>query len=304
MSTALVAGQRALGKKAPISLFTAARNSGVRRLVTKGLRWAVAKAVGVLSPARKIKVDETTYFICRTDDYISREFVRKGGYHKERLASAIRLLEAHRNDSRGAVLNLGAHVGTTLIPMLQTGFFREGLAVEPAPKNAVLLKKNLETNGLSHHTRIARVAIGERLGKSVLHLSRTNSGNHTLCANKLVWNPFRPKVKVGLTTVDRLLADWGLEPKDVSLVAMDIQGYEEQAISGGRSLFSLSPALILEMDHHYLDGQPRLHSLCQSLESHYQSFYDLDDTSLTRHSISNLETYSGTFSDYRDILFL
>ena len=82
---------------------------------------------------RRIKLSDATYYISRMDDYISRELKRTGGYHRERLDHGLRLLrEKHRLQPDGVLLNLGAHVGTVLIPALQSGVFQKGLAVEPA----------------------------------------------------------------------------------------------------------------------------------------------------------------------------
>ena len=93
-------------------------------LGVKALRWSIAKTLSLLSPVRKIKLSDATYYISRTDDYISRELKRKGGYHRERLDHGLRLLrERHRLDLDGVLLNLGAHVGTVLIPALQSRVF-------------------------------------------------------------------------------------------------------------------------------------------------------------------------------------
>ena len=59
------------------------------RLSAKALRWAVARLASYWSPERRISVDGAVYFISRTDDYISCELVRGGGYHTKRLERAI-----------------------------------------------------------------------------------------------------------------------------------------------------------------------------------------------------------------------
>ena len=274
-------------------------------VATKALRWAAVNTISVFSPAQKIVVGDTTYYISRTDDYISRELQQDEGYHSKRLSNAIQLLRQRSSfQPGGVILNLGAHVGTTLIPAFQSGLFRQGLGVEPAPENAKLLEKNLAVNGLADRIKIAHLAIGEEVGQGVLYLSRTNSGNHTFLEDRLVWDPFRPKVTVQVTTLDRLLNDFEVAPNDVSAVIMDIQGFEHQAFAGGHSLFSQSPPLIMEMDHNFIETQEKLRTLCQDVGQHYERFHDLDDPQLTSRPIDSLEQYFGAFSGYRDMFLV
>ena len=256
-------------------------------------------------PPSEIRTESATFFISRADDYVSRELRDAGGYHGERLDNALRLTRAHRGVSpHGVLLNLGAHVGTVLIPALQTACFREALAIEPAPENQSLLAHNLVANQLYDRVRIVPVAVGDSVRQAELYLSRTNSGNHTLLENKLVCNIMRPHVAVQVTTVDQLLTDFGVRPEEVGFVVMDVQGFERQAIVGGASVFSLSPPMMMEMDHHFIENQQELESLCRSLANHYEKFFDLDDTTLVPRPVSTLEDYFHTFPGYRDMLFL
>src|SRR4029453_8396239 len=51
-------------------------------------------------------------------------------------------------------VDIGAHIGTHMIYALRTGRFARVIAFEPEPRNAALLAKNLEANGLSHAAMI------------------------------------------------------------------------------------------------------------------------------------------------------
>ncbi len=107
-----------------------------------------------------------------------------------------------------------------------------------------------------------------------------------------------------MTTIDQLLKVHTVEPQDVSFVVMDIQGFEYPAIMGGASLFSLSPPLMIEMDHHYLGGPEGRNVLCKSLEEYYELFFDLDDVTFPARPTSSLNDYVANFSGYRDLLLL
>ena len=273
-------------------------------VLAKSVRWSVASAISLLSPMRRIVLDDVVYFIPRTDDYIARQLVRHGSYHQDRLEDALRLLQIHGNASPGLLLNLGAHVGTALIPLLQTGRFPAALAVEPAPQNAACLLRNLATNGLSQLATVAEVAIGDRTGEALLHLSRTNTANHTLCEGKLAWHPHRPTVLVNIMTIDALLQEQGIRPPEVRLVVMDLQGYEGLAIAGGETLFKHAPPLMMEIDRHFLDSRDKVRLLRRNVARFYQTFFDLDDVTLTPRDISQLEAYCDTYTGYRDFFLV
>jgi FkbM family methyltransferase len=120
------------------------------------------------------------------------------------------------------VVDVGANQGIfTLLFSRLVG--REGrvVALEPQPALFAALDRNCRLNGADHVTRL-QVAAGETHAQGVLHCSRFNSGD-----NRLSDSLKGPSLSVDIVVLDDLLPT-----ESVSLVKIDVQGYELRVVKG------------------------------------------------------------------------
>src|SRR5262249_58267278 len=103
----------------------------------------------------------------------------EGGWQRGEIDTAVEVLSAAQRLPANAVfVDVGAHIGTHTIYALRTGRFARAIAFEPAPRNADLLVRNLEANGLSQAAVVVPQAAGAAPGAAVLHLHPRNTGAH------------------------------------------------------------------------------------------------------------------------------
>ncbi len=149
---------------------------------------------------------------------------------------------------RLTLVDAGANLGMISIAMLLRGHFRSAIAFEPAPEPFRLLAANTVRNGLGQRIRIARLALSSAAGEADLGLSADNSGDSRL--EKGVPEPGwyreerRPRVRVATAPLDAWLTEAGVDPGEIGLLWLDVQGHEAHVLSGARSLLGRVPVVM------------------------------------------------------------
>lgn len=134
--------------------------------------------------------------------------------------------------------DVGAHIGYySLILSRLVGKRGKVYAFEPDPINFQILKKNKFLNKLNN-LKIVRIAISDKIGKTRLFLSKTNTGDHRIYNN----NTKRDFITVKATTLDNYLNSFD---KRVDLIKMDIQGAEMVALKGMINCIEKNPDIML-----------------------------------------------------------
>lgn len=132
----------------------------------------------------------------------------------------------------GCVLEIGANIGTHTLYLALSGRFDTIVAIEPDPRNLALLRRNLAANGFDGIARVMTCAAGEEEGELTLHRIDGNYGNSSF----LHARPTGDGVIVPVRPVDAILRDAEVDQSEVSLVWMDIEGFEPQACRSMRPL--------------------------------------------------------------------
>ncbi|MES2963771.1 MAG: FkbM family methyltransferase [Bdellovibrionota bacterium] len=147
-------------------------------------------------------------------------------------------------------IDAGANIGWhTVIGAKLVGPKGRVLAFEPEPKNASLLRRNVEHNSLTN-VEVIEEALTSKPGTLMLHLSEGNFGDHILALEQRTG---RATTEVKCTTIDEALAKRGVHAKQLALVKFDIQGSEVDALKGMRMTLSQHrPPLILEYSPKHL----------------------------------------------------
>lgn len=134
------------------------------------------------------------------------------------------------------VVDIGAHIGYfTLLAARLVGSGGRVFALEPDPRNYVLLTQNISRNGGINVTPVPK-AVSNRCGETSFFMADDS------CLSSL-WNrpQSRRQVEVDTTTLDGFIKDSGVA--QIDLVRMDTEGAEMAILQGMTGIIASTPAL-------------------------------------------------------------
>ncbi|MGZ8579870.1 MAG: FkbM family methyltransferase [Actinomycetota bacterium] len=257
-------------------------------------------------------------FAVRTDDReIGRHTFVHGAYDLPIMRRAIDVIAASRNVpiSRALegsiVLDIGANIGTSIVPLIRLFGADGGVAVEPAPANLEMLELTLALNGLTQEVTIVPMAVSDRPGTAPLLLSVSNFGDHQLAVQgrSTVHGRSDHELEVPVTTVDALAEQGLFDPHRVGLMWIDVQGLEGHVLAGASRLLVDRVPLVTEFwpsQLRQVDGLARFVSI---VERHYSIAVDLraEAKAATRSLAATLEAVIDRHDGddaFTDVLFL
>ena len=135
-------------------------------------------------------------------------------------------------------IDVGAHIGwyTTLAARC-VGDDGLVIACEPYPPNVATLKDNLLLNG-TKNVRLVEMALGS--GNGVLSLSYDSDSGATTA---LDWGPSK-RIEIPMTTLDEVAA----EVMAVTLLKMDVEGWEAQILRGASATLERTKHVLIEIN--------------------------------------------------------
>jgi len=141
--------------------------------------------------------------------------------------------------------DIGAHVGLYAISVAKRGAYVT--AVEPNPRSAELLRRNIEENGVAHRVTVVEKALWSRSGQRIaLHMPEGNDG----ASSAMVRYPVARIVGVETISLRDLLRD---VPLSVFVAAkIDVEGAEFRALPATPSKV-LGRIDYLAIEYHPLD---------------------------------------------------
>jgi FkbM family methyltransferase len=178
-------------------------------------------------------------------------------------------------DRGGVFVDVGANIGTTIVPALLDHGFARGLAVEAAPANVELLRCNLLLNGLSGRVLVAPVAASEAAGVVQLGLNPQNWGDNRARPGGVVGDKDWPSVEVRCATLDSLAADDALEGVRPGMLWIDAQGHEGHIAAGATTTLSTGVPFVLELWPPMLEKTGGWELLENALTENYTHILDL-----------------------------
>mgnify|MGYP001603133105 CR=1 FL=1 len=160
----------------------------------------------------------------KTDNHFNRQ---KDRYQFHTLLAALAFVPEKK-----IAIDIGGHIGLYSAALLDS--FKRVVAFEPSPINARCFKKN------APNAKLYEVALGAVAGKTELHIAADNTGN-----NSIVESFGEEKVSIKVETLD------SFEFSNISLIKIDVQGYEEQVLIGAKKTISINkPIIIIELITH------------------------------------------------------
>lgn len=150
------------------------------------------------------------------------------------------------------IIDVGANIGTIIIPAICRNLFESGTAIEAHPNNIRLLRTNIALNDVINAITVHSTAIGDVSNKTIcLHEVDCDSSTHSIS---------NQGIPVQSSRLDDLTF-----PKD-SLLWMDIEGFEGHALTGAKTLLSSGTPVVSEFHPEFLARAGGLEIFKQALQ--------------------------------------
>jgi len=231
--------------------------------------------------------DREIFIVSTADKVIGRELFLHGEFDFRKMETAIAILEREGQSRPRHLIDVGANIGTIVIPALKRGLMQTATAIEPHPGNLKLLHANLALNSLTDQVNVLGIAIGAQADKTLfLKESPSNGGNHSISDNG---------IQIHSTRLDDL--DVQL---DGSLLWMDIEGYEGHALQGASRLLAAGVPVVSEFNPRFLSESGGISAFFDLLKQ--RRIFDLAESSPRQTSLDELKARYA--ADWTDILAL
>lgn len=244
------------------------------------LAWQAMRSAGVRSVAfeREGLVWEVGINDCAVDveDYIGFITFVDGSFSRDEIAAVLRWLQhcGLPSTSRNVIVDVGANIGTTSVPMARDGNFRV-LAIEPLAGIFELLRRNVAANGLSDRIALVRKAVLGTPRRVPMCINLRNPGSSfverdgaaTTSGDKTSDLEF-----VEAETLATIVASAGLRPESIALVWADVQGCEGDVIESGVALWADGVPLWAEIEPDSLRRQGSFDGFVALAAQHFDRF--------------------------------
>ncbi|HYR22131.1 MAG TPA: FkbM family methyltransferase [Chthoniobacterales bacterium] len=145
------------------------------------------------------------------------------------------------------IVDVGANTGQWSGMLLNLVRPEKLIIIEPLPDAFAVLQEKFGNN---RRVQLHNVAIGEREGVETLKVTRDTTGASLLQPREEMravigsnWT-ITAEVEVKMTTLDRLLVDLA----EVSLLKIDVQGYEKAVLAGAKQTLAKTKFLLVELN--------------------------------------------------------
>lgn len=284
-------------------------------------RWYAFKALPLVTPSAAAVGMGGTYYVSTRDAGIGRVVFSAGSYEADLMAATLLLVE--EADGRSPLLagrtfvDVGANIGTSLVPALSVFGAQDAVAFEPAPMNFRLLRCNLAANDLDGRVRAFQVALSDRNGEAKLEVAEGNWGDHRLRTveglddDSFYRESDRPTITVPTARFDDIAKDQGIDTERLGMVWMDAQGHEGHILAGAESVTASDVPVVLEYWPYGLRRAQGLDLLHKLIADRYRRVIDVRASAWGRRvvevhpdDVNGLESrYHGPVG-YTDLILL
>ena len=232
-------------------------------------------------PERDLTVDTLhgRLSLSSKDRVIGRKLFVTRQYGYVDLLKAIDILKLHNKlleSNHGYIVDIGANIGTVCIPLVSNGVFRKALAFEPEPRNFRYLLRNIEQNQLTNRISAYQFGLTSTKGELELEICDNNYGDHRIrMEGSSLLNYYgeqaRKVIRVPMQSLDYTIQSLGLDPKELKLLWIDVQGHEWYVLQGAKSTLATDVPVVIELWPYGL----------QSLGTNIELFIEIVSTNFT-----------------------
>ena len=254
-----------------------------------------------------LKNNTNEVLIVHTNELISEKIFIDGSFEFLAFERTIAIIK--KFNKLNTLVDIGANIGTTSIPALTKGIFKNAIVIEPEIKNFRILMSNIYLNNLEKRITAHNLALTDK-ENSLLYLEifkKGNNGKHKISKENLTDKKFDSEniQKAKGNTLDKIAPNITRED---SLIWMDAEGYEGIILKGANSTIAKRIPLVVEFDPVMMSDYHSF-SHFKLLFPHYSVFYDLSHktTSPVKLSEETLkENYDNLLASNRhtDLLFI
>ena len=161
---------------------------------------------------------------------------------------------------------------------------------EPVPENFEILKRNLAKNNLTNVVT-EQVAIGDRIGRSVLYLDDNSIGTHSLLRRRPSYRQDQ-EVDVSVTTLDAYFSS--KMPIIIDLLKIDVEGYEPFALEGATILLRRTNKILIEYNRLAIESTYGIVPFIELLAD-FPWLYGINERSKSLSRFSRSDFFSKTY---------
>lgn len=223
---------------------TTADRRAIRRELTREAFFRIAAR---FTPTVEVDWPSGRYLVATADRDVSRLTFVERPFDLPILTSAARLIREHTSASLEGreVIEVGANIGTTTIPLVTSFGVEHVHAFEPAPGNYRLLRLNIEANDLGTRVTARRLAISDRAGQLPFAVPPHHPGSSHVAVSHEDSNV----EIVPCVTLDQILQQGLINGDRIGLVWIDTEGHELAVMEGARSLGSVPVVIEYNPQH-------------------------------------------------------
>jgi FkbM family methyltransferase len=271
-----------------VKQFKDARNRLAQRLIETSLfRKCVAPKTMRLGPDVKwvTVVCGDHVITCSPNETIGKAIYQTGAYQRDLTERAVNELSRRGLLKQGAILELGANIGTQSVYLMLTRKFQTIVCVEPDPRNVKLLERNLMDNGFLPNAVIIAAAAGDKDGTVTLNQFEQNHGRSSIVMGAHTGQ----SITVPMLGFDSILQRAKLRPEEIAFIWMDVEGAEPIVSRAITKLFELKVPMALEYTPAAY-GAATASEFRDQLSRYYRTYLNIDSSGSAEFKTSDLST--------------
>ena len=202
-----------------------------------------------------------SYILKNSEEITKRVFIN-GEFDYGVLRKGLKNL---KKKNRKFLINVGSHVGTTLIPAIRDNLFEHCIAFEPSIDNFRLLTANININQMEKKVTLFNLALSDKIKKGYLKLSSPNNSGDFRVVKEA-----KSAEKIKLNILDNFTSQVN---KNNSLIFMDAQGHESEIFLGGKKTLKKKIPIIFELQPDLI--KKRIPEVLYNSIQHYNNLADL-----------------------------
>ena len=212
-------------------------------------------------------------YVLKNNEDISKFIFIKGEFDFGLLKKGLGFL---RKKKLKYLINVGSHVGTTLIPAIRYKLFDHCIAFEPSIDNYRLLKANININKIEKKVTLFNFGLSKKIYNGYLKNNPNNSGDHRVVKLK------KGTEKIKLNILDNFTSKIN---KKNSIILIDAQGHEPEIFLGAKKTLKKKVPLIFELMPNLIN-ENQLKIIFNAI-LHYKKLIDLKEEKIMELNKTN-----------------